>query len=123
MSDPVGDLVTLLEGLDLPDGTTVLPAPQESITAPALVIRPDNPWLEPDRFCFDLERYTVVAVVSANTPTDGIAQLRSMLLTIIAGLVDPWKWIAADGPILDQSLGVPFLAARLRLEYKNGGPE
>lgn len=124
MSDPVGDLVTLLEGIaDMPDGMSVLAAPEESITAPALVIKPDAPWITPDRFCFDLEHYSVVAAVSASTPEEGLAMLRDMMLKIIAALVSPWDWVEVQIPVVDSSTGVPFLAARLRLEYKNGGPE
>ena len=124
MADPAGDLAALIAGIpDLPDGFNVYAAPSEKITAPAAVIRPDTPWVEPSRFCFDLERYAVVVAVTANTPPDGIAMLRSVLLKIIDALTDPWAWVQVDGPVIDQSTGVPFLAARLRLTYSNGGPE
>lgn len=108
---------------DMPAGLNIYSAPEEKLVAPALVIKPDPQWMVPDRFCFDLERYHVVAAVTANTPADGIAMLRSMLIKIIGSLVDPWAWEQTDGPVLDQSTGVPFLAARLRLKYSNGGPE
>lgn len=120
----MGDLAALLAEIeDMPDGLNIYQAPEESIVAPALVIKPDPLWIDQDRFCFDLERYNLVAVVTANTPADGIAMLRSMLLKIIAALVSPWGWEQADGPVVDQSTGIPFLAARLRLKYSNGGPE
>jgi hypothetical protein len=124
MSDPSDDLRTLIADIpDMPAGLNIYAAPHAKITAPAAVIRPDTPWISPDRMCFDLERYAVVCVVSASTPEDGIAMLRSMLLKIIAALVSPWNWVQAEGPVVDQSTGVPFLAARLRLTYSNGGPE
>jgi hypothetical protein len=124
MSDPAGELKTLIEGLaGMPDGLNVYAAPSEKIKAPAVVIRPDTPWLAPSRFCFDEERYAAVAVVSANTPEDGIAMLRSVLLKIVEALPSPWAWEQAEGPVIDETTGVPFLAARLRLTYSNGGPE
>lgn len=124
MADPIGDLVSLLADIeDMPEGLSVLGAPEESITAPALVIRPDPQWMVPDRFCFDMERYNVIAVVSASSPEEGIAMLRSMMLLILSALTSPWDWDQVDGPVVDQSTGVPFLAARLRLKYSNGGPE
>lgn len=123
MADPIGDLVALLADIeDMPEGLNIYAAPEETITAPALVIRPDTPWLSPDKFCYDLERYIVIAVVSASTPTDGIVMLRSMMLNTIAALVSPWDWDDVGGPVIDRSTGVPFLAVRLRLKYSNGGP-
>lgn len=124
MADPIDELHDYLAALaDMPEGLNIYPAPEEKLVAPALVIRPDPLWLQPDRMCFDLERYNVIAAVTANSPADGITVLRSMMLKIIAALPSPWKWTQVDGPVVDQSTGIPFLAARLRLEYKNGGPE
>ena len=117
MPDPAADLAALIADIDdMPAGLSVYAAPSEKITAPAVVIRPD-------KFCHDLESYTAVVVVTANTPEEGIGLLRSMLLKIIDALISPWNWIEAQGPVVDQSTGVPFLAARLRLTYSNGGPE
>ncbi len=124
MPDPAGDLAALIADIDdMPDGLSVYAAPQESITAPAVVIRPDTPWISPDRMCYDLERYAAVVVVTANSPAEGIALLRSMLLKIIDALTSPWNWVEAQSPVVDETTGVPFLAARLRLTYSNGGPE
>jgi hypothetical protein len=124
MADPAGELATIIGDIDdLPDGFNIYPAPAENIVAPAAVIRPDTPWIAPDRMCYDLERYAVIVAVTASTPADGIAMLRSVLLKIIAALVSPWNWVEAQGPVVDETTGVPFLAARLRLTYSNGGPE
>lgn len=124
MADPAGDLAALIADISgMPDGLNIYAAPSEKITAPAVVIRPDTPWLVPDHFCYDLERYAVIVAVSANTPADGIVMLRSVLLKIIAALESPWKWVQAESPVIDETTAVPFLAARLRLTYSNGGPE
>jgi len=124
LPEPSEDLAALIADIaGMPDGLNIYSAPTESITAPALVIRPDTPWLSPDRFCFDLERYAVIGVVTASSPADGISLLRSMLLKVIEALESPWGWTQAESPIVDETTGVPFLAARLRLTYSNGGPE
>ena len=124
MSSPAEDLQGLLAGISgMPAGLNIYPAPTQKVVAPALVIRPDTPWISQDRFCYDLERYAVIAVVTASSPTDGIALLRDMFLRVIGALVSPWDWEQAEGPVIDETTGVPFLAARLRLTYKNGGPE
>jgi hypothetical protein len=124
LPDPAGDLAALIADIDdMPDGLSVYAAPSEKVNAPAIVIRPDTPWISPDKMCHDLERYAAIVVVTANTPEDGIALLRSMLLKIIDALVSPWNWVQAESPVIDETTGVPFLAARLRLTYSNGGPE
>ena len=124
MADPVEGLAAIIAAIDdMPDGLNIYQAPEESIVAPAVVLKPDVLWIDQDRMCFDMERYNLVAVVTASTPADGISMLRSMMLKIISALVSPWDWEQVDGPVVDQSTGVPFLAARLRLKYSNGGPE
>lgn len=96
--------------------------PTPKIEVPAIVIRPDPQWMVPDRFCNDLERYSAICAVTASSPGDGIALLRLLSLAIIEALVPPWDWESVEGPIIDDTTGVPFLANRVRLTYKNGGP-
>lgn len=122
MAEPVDSLVTLIESADnLPAGLNIYPYPVEQLVVPAIVIRPDTPWMEPDRFCFERERYVAIPVVSASTPGDGIAMLRLLSLAIIGALVSPWDWESVDGPVIDESTGTPFLANRIRLLFRNGG--
>lgn len=104
----------------MPDGLNIYPAPTEDIVAPAVVLRPSVSWMKPHAYCFELEQWDAMPVVSASTPEDGIALLRSMALAIIGNLTPPWDWQAVDGPIIDRSTGVPFLANRIRLTYQAG---
>lgn len=118
----MGELQTILAELDdLPSGLNIYSAPTDKIEPPALVIRPGPSWMEPDRFCRDLERYSVIAVVTASSPSDGIAMLRLLSLAIINGLVPPWDWTSVDGPVIDESTSAPLLANRVQLTYRNGG--
>lgn len=121
MASPSEEFGTLLEAVTLPVGTNIYLAPANQIVAPAIVLRPDTPWMEQSRFCAELERYVAICVVSASTPGDGIALLRTLSLAILSALAPPWDWESVDGPVIDESTGTPFLANRVRLKYANGG--
>lgn len=122
MPSPVEDLAELLAEADgMPTGLNVYPYPVENVETPALVIRPDEPWLTVSRYCDHEEGYLVVAVVSASAPADGISLLRDMSLAIMAAMESPFEWLEASGPVIDETTGVPFLANRTRVSYKASG--
>lgn len=121
MDEPGVAFLTLLEDVTLPQGTNLYSSPTDKIEPPAIVLRPGTPWMQPDSFCLELERYTAIAVVSASTPADGIAMLRLLSLAIIGALTPPWDWESVDGPVIDESTGVAFMANRVNLTYKAGG--
>lgn len=111
----------------LPTGVSVYDSPTPQLVPPAVVIRPDNPWVEtPSRgdgggFCFDRQRYVAVAVVTASTPSSGLRKLYAILwgirqtLDALAG----WEWISMGAPVIDESTGSAYLAAPVRLTYRN----
>jgi hypothetical protein len=105
----------------LPSGLNIYPAPEEKVVAPAIVIRPAINWMQPHAYCDELERWDAMPVVTASSPTDGITELRNMVLAIIRSLVPPWDWETVEGPVIDETTGVPFLACRVRLTYRAGG--
>lgn len=118
MATPAEDLAAYIAGLSgLPVGLNIYAAPQAKVTAPAVVIRPGGTWMSQDRFCAHLERYMAICVVSASTPEDGVAMLRTLSLAIVDGLQSPWDWESVEGPVIDQTTGVPFLANRVNLTY------
>lgn len=121
---PVDELTTVLAGVDgLPAGLNLYGAPTDKIEPPAIVIRPNPAWISHGDFCRYLERYTAICVVSASSPADGIAMLRLLSLAIIAALTEPWDWTAVEGPVIDETTGVPLLANRVQLTYANGGQD
>lgn len=118
MAAPIEELAAYIATLDgLPSGLNIYSAPQAEITAPAIVLRPGPTWMAQANFCAHLERYVAICVVSASTPEDGIAMLRTLSLAVIDGLLSPWDWESVEGPVIDQTTGVPFLANRVNLTY------
>lgn len=118
MSPPetLAGIIATLPGL--PSGLNIYASPTDKVKAPAVVIRPGPTWMEQDGFCWALERYQAVCVVTASTPTDGIRMLRDLSRAIIAGLPSPWDWESVEGPVIDETTGVPFLANRVNLTFK-----
>lgn len=117
MSLPSDELAAAL----LADGTlgaNVYAAPAEQIAAPAVVLRPDEPWITKGRP--EVERYAAVAVVTASSPAQGIRELHRIIHHIIDAAVplEGWGWAEVGAAIIDESTGSPFLAARVRLEYR-----
>lgn len=93
----------------------------EQLVAPALVIRPDDPWTVPHAFGYDEERYAVIAAVVASTPHDATVELYALVRYVIratAGVAGV-SYVSASAPIMDDSTGTPFLAASVRLTYRN----
>lgn len=119
MPSPTEDLVDALEATGDFAEVNLHPFPMEKVVAPALVVRPDTPWIEPDRFCADLEHYVALVAVTANYPQDQLAEMRRITLAMIAALPEGWAWVSTDGPVVDQTTGTPFLVNRSRLTYSN----
>jgi hypothetical protein len=94
-------------------------APVEQIAAPAVVLRPDEPWISKGRP--EIERYMAIAVVTAASPSQGIAELHRIIHRILADVtaLEGWGWSEAGTAIVDESTGAAFLAARVRLEYRD----
>lgn len=127
MAIPTQDLqLALLAFESLPDDVSVLAAPEEQIIAPAIVIRPAEPWRAHSAFCHDEQNYVAIAVVSAHTPLDGMAKLYKMTNAIIATIAadnSGWSWQSVGAPVVDETTGTAFLAAPVRLRYLNNEEE
>ena len=117
-SEGLGTVLGASEGLT--EGVSIYPGPAPQIVPPAIVIRPAEPWIEPSTFCKGLERYHAIAVVSASTPRDGVDELYTIITGIIEALPDTWDWETVGQPVIDESTGTAFLAAPVRLLYRNG---
>jgi hypothetical protein len=115
VSTPGDELAAVLV-LEL--NANVYPAPVSSIKAPAVVLRPDDPWIRPGRTLGALtEGWLAIAVAPAGDPRSGMDTLRSLLLGVIDALPEGWALTNTGRPIVDESTGVPMLAAAARLVY------
>jgi hypothetical protein len=104
----------------LPDWN-VYGALTSQVKAPALVLRPDEPWITPGPSLGLLsERWLAVGAVPAADPVSGSRSLHAMLLEVIETLPEGWALRDVGRPLLDESTGVPFLAAAARLTYSLG---
>lgn len=113
---------------DIPQGVSVYPGPASQLVPPAIVIRPDEPWIEDGgSFCDYLEHYVAIAVVSASSPEDGVASLYAIIRGIFTAIDEAdsgWSWVNAGLPVIDETTGTAFLAATVRLNYyRNSGEE
>lgn len=99
----------------------VYPAPMQSIKAPAVVLRPDDPWIRPGPALGTLsEGWLAIAVAPAADPKSGMRTLRDLLGEVLAMLPEGWALRDTGRPVVDESTGVPMLAAAARLTYLVG---
>lgn len=124
MSGPRTELAELLDTLATDAGVDVNIAdqPPASLAAPALVIRPDNPWRRPGQgqpFSRTLEQYAVVAVVA--TSGDAVDELRrlTMLVEDVAD-TDGWSWTETSGIVQITHNGIDYLGATSRVARSEG---
>jgi hypothetical protein len=106
----------------LPEGVSIYSAPTNQLVPPALVIRPDNPWVEVSRdYCLDQQRYVGVAVVTASSPQSGLSKLYAIFWGVREAIksLEGWDWVNIGSPVIDESTGSAYLAAPIRLTYKN----
>lgn len=117
MPTPNDDLIAALKAAgDLSEAS--VHGVRSQVVPPAIVVRPDDPWMEPDRFCDNLQHYLAVLVVTASSPEDGVNALYTMALAVLAALPETWEFASVGSPIIDESTGTAFLAAPVRLNYK-----
>lgn len=117
MPTPNGSLIAALRASDALSGVSVHGV-RSQVSPPAIVVRPDEPWLEPDTYCILLQHYIAVAVVTASGAEDGVDSLYETVQGIIDALPDTWEFVSVGAPIIDESTGTAFIAAPVRLNYK-----
>lgn len=117
MASPIADLI---DALKTKDGLTDVnfSGIRSQLVAPAVVIRPDEPWFEPDTFCKYAQRYAAVVAVGEASAEDGINRMHTIAVAIIANLPAGWDWESVGSVLLDESTGTAFMAAPVRLVFK-----
>lgn len=107
----------------------VVDAPASTVAAPALVIRPGNPWRSPTAattprgvpLSANVENYDVVSIVLAGDPASAVDQLRAMI-RLIEDVQDvgPWRWVETTGIVQLTEQGIDYLGATTRMQYLEG---
>jgi hypothetical protein len=123
MAGPWDDLADALAPGPGDPAVNVYPAFAEAgMMAPAIVLQPDEPWIEPQAFGFDQERYVALAAVPAAAGRRaGVRDLYDLVAYIIAraSTIDGVAYESVTAPRIDDSTGTPYLAAAVRLTYRN----
>ena len=123
-STPLRDLAAKLAAIpELDPDMSIITGPAPQLKPPAIVLRPDNPWLVPSKYCADEQRYVAIPVVTASTPADGVDMIYRAVLAIKNALTDAWSWESVSAPVIDETTGVPLLAASVRLKYQSSEEE
>ena len=125
---PWDELADLLEADGRLDGVNVSATATDSVVPPAIVIRPDTPWITQDDASFpnDAEHYAAILAVTASEPNalaDGTPALHAMAhaVTDIARRAG-WMLGEVSAPALDESIS-PMVTAVVTLTYNNCSPE
>ena len=102
-------------------GINLYPGLANVVDGPAVLMRPDQPWLEREAYEHELERYVAIAIVAAATPDEAMEQLHVLVHAIVANCdrVPGWSWDTVGRIVADESTGVPFLVAAVRLTYRD----
>lgn len=93
---------------------------RSQVVPPAVVIRPDDPWREPQSFCNDFQRYVAVGVVAAASGEEGVSKLLDLHTAIVRNLPPGWDYTSIGAPIIDESTGTAFLVAPVHLTFRSG---
>lgn len=100
------------------EGANVYPAPPSQVHPPAIVLRPSDPWVEPEGMGWDRENYMAVCVVSASDPASGLRTLYELVGSVIAATDDAFAFASVNSPVIDDSTGTPVLAATVNLIHR-----
>lgn len=97
--------------------------PVGPIVVPAIVYRPDEPWIERQTtYRVWTERYLAVCVVQAGAGVDAVEKLHGMALALKAAIdtdeaLAGWDWLGAGGIVETEQAGLRYLASAVRLSF------
>lgn len=123
--NPWDVLADALEAADDMSDVNVYATATEVYEAPAVVVRPGEPWIEAaGGFPADTEHYVAIALVSASSAADGTTRLHRLVHTVAdVARATGFLFESASEPILDAESGSPAIASALTFTYRNCEPE
>jgi hypothetical protein len=99
----------------------VITGPAAQVEPDAIVVRPDDPWMEAHGASFKTrpERYAAVCASRVADPASSLAALYGMVGAILEAASDEgWDWETVSGITLDETTGVPLLVCTAHITYK-----
>lgn len=121
MANPWDELATRIQGNIETDEVNIYPALAEGIQTPAIVLASDDPWIESDRFGYDVEHYLAICLAEASAPQDALDRIHVMVHAIRGSSGDGWEINAASGV---RSVSIPddgtkYLGSWVRVSYRD----
>ncbi|MGV1029615.1 MAG: hypothetical protein ACOYBU_14025 [Dermatophilaceae bacterium] len=104
---------------------TYLTPPTGALQVPAVVYRPDQPWIERQQtYKAWVENYVAVCVVNASAGADGVAMLYALALAVKDAIdsdqpaMAAWEWRGAGAIVETEQAGTTYLACAVRLSFR-----
>lgn len=88
----------------------------DSLEPPALMLGWGEPWLQPETACLQLGRLVVTCVAGRLDPGAGVAALEELIAYTLGRLeaaAEPWPLDSVGGPRVFTIGGINYLAARI----------
>ena len=89
----------------------------DQLDVPCLVLLPDDPWIEPNGFSIDQERYLAYALATSSTAPAAQRQLHVLLHFMRHNLPEGWAFVSAGPPAQRDHQGITYMAAETRLTF------
>jgi hypothetical protein len=99
----------------------VLTGPTAQVEPDAIVVRPDEPWMEATGAGYRTrpERYGALAASRVADPASSLAALYGMALAcLLAASDEGWDWVSVSGVGLDETTGIPLLVVEVHCTFK-----
>lgn len=110
-----------LARIEEPEGTNLYPGLVQGIQAPALVMVPDEPWIESDGFQYDIERYLVIALAEGASPGDALAKIHALVHAVRDASGAGWEIGNVSG-VRNATIpndGTSYLGAWINVTYRD----
>lgn len=103
------------------DQISVYPAMAEQIQAPAIVLVPDDPWIQSTAYQYDTEHYIAICLAEASAPQDALDKIHAMVHAVRDSGDDGWEIGDVSGVrsarIPDE--GTRYLGAWVQVSFRN----
>jgi hypothetical protein len=90
----------------------------KQLMLPAIVLRPDEPWIEPGGYGWDDENFMAVCVAGTGDTDAATTTLRSLAAKVMEVITDDYEFKDVSEPFVDSRTGTPLLAMRVRIRAR-----